>query len=69
MSVSPGDSSPLLPPRDAASLSERKEHSDSRWDGWTKAAEQQDTMRRRGMWVIASVIAVGSLAWLVFTSL
>jgi hypothetical protein len=68
MRTSPTDPSQTLPPRPGESQADREAQSDSRWNRWTESAERHEAMRRRGWWVIAGVIAVGSLTWLVFTT-
>lgn len=62
----PLDPLPPAPPQTAASAAVSKEHSDQRFDDRERRAAHQTSMMKTRSWTIASVIAVGTILWLVF---
>ena len=61
---------PDVPTNHAAAMAAvRAENSDSRWARWTTAGAQHDSMNRRSGWLIASIVAAGTLTWLLTTVL
>ena len=63
----PPDPSPPATPRTAASAAEAKEHSDQRFDDRERRAAHQTSMMKTRAWTIGSVIAAGTILWLMFT--
>ena len=55
----------VLTDRAPALAAARAANSDSRWARWATAGARHDSMGRRSGWLIASVVAAGTLTWLV----
>ena len=46
----------------------RAEHENARWASVAEKGVQEDQVRRRRFWMIASVIVAGAIIWLVTTT-
>ena len=65
-------STPNSPPKPVGhqpvSPETKAEHENARWASLAEKGVQEDQVRRRRFWMIASVIVAGAIIWLVTTT-